>query len=274
MRIVVLVEDTSDNSMLPQEHGLSLYIETDRHRLLFDMGATGLFLDNATKLGIDLTQIDLAILSHGHYDHGGGLPSFIKRNPKIKIYCHKEAFSRFYSLRSDHQMHEIGIERSLMDDDRITLITTPYTIDSELELFSVKNFLYPQPEGNQFLYRQDGNQTLLDDFRHEQHLVIKDHRHMTLVVGCAHQGILNILECFKKRYREYPQIVLGGFHLTSHGLGKVESYENLSRLATALLATHSHFFTFHCTGSKAYQTLKEMMGDSINYLSTGQELKM
>ena len=78
MKVQVLLENTSLSEALKAEHGLSLYIETGKHKILFDMGQTDAFADNAEKMGIDLSQVDFAILSHGHYDHGGGLKYFME----------------------------------------------------------------------------------------------------------------------------------------------------------------------------------------------------
>ena len=76
MKIVTLMEDTPGKQQCYFEHGLSLYIETRKHRLLFDTGASQKTIENAVKMGIDLTKIDTVIISHGHYDHAGGLLDF------------------------------------------------------------------------------------------------------------------------------------------------------------------------------------------------------
>ena len=87
MRIQTLIEDTSgSNTELVCEHGLSFYLETALHKVLFDLGASGGFLKNARALRIDLTQVDTVILSHGHNDHGGGLREFLSVNNKAKVY--------------------------------------------------------------------------------------------------------------------------------------------------------------------------------------------
>ena len=91
MKIVALMEDTKGNELCMYEHGLSLYIETQKHHLLFDTGASEKTIKNAQQLGIDLRQVDTVILSHGHYDHAGGIIPFSKINPSAKIWMQKKS---------------------------------------------------------------------------------------------------------------------------------------------------------------------------------------
>ena len=101
MKITSLVENTSTVGM-PVEHGLSLYIQLDNGRnILFDMGQRRLFAENAERLGLAIADIDMAIISHGHYDHGGGLRAFLEINDKAKVYIHNDAFQPHYSLKED-----------------------------------------------------------------------------------------------------------------------------------------------------------------------------
>ena len=99
MIVKVLAENTTSSEALGSEHGLSLYIETETHKILFDTGASGLFAENAEKMGVDLTRVDLAVISHGHYDHGGGLKTFLGINNRAKIYLHHMAFEPHYANR-------------------------------------------------------------------------------------------------------------------------------------------------------------------------------
>ena len=86
MKITALLENTASDCCMMTEHGLSLYIEAQGKKILFDMGQTDLFYKNALTLGIDLAEVDIAILSHGHYDHGGGLEKFLEINKKAPVY--------------------------------------------------------------------------------------------------------------------------------------------------------------------------------------------
>ena len=87
MKIIALLENTTKHANIGCEHGLSLYIDTGSHKILFDMGQSDLFYENAKKLGVDLSLVDIAIISHGHNDHGGGLKTFleIKGVEKVRV---------------------------------------------------------------------------------------------------------------------------------------------------------------------------------------------
>ena len=98
MKFKFLVENKTDNPGVKAEHGLSVYIEADDKKILFDAGATELITDNARAMGVDLAAVDLAVVSHGHYDHTGGFPAFCKVNSSAPIYIHKNAFRKSYGL--------------------------------------------------------------------------------------------------------------------------------------------------------------------------------
>ena len=92
IKISFLVENKTDNPGIIAEHGLSIYIETPERRILFDAGATDILAHNAERMGIDLAEADLAVVSHGHYDHTGGFPAFCRINERAPIYIHRDAF--------------------------------------------------------------------------------------------------------------------------------------------------------------------------------------
>ena len=97
MKITTLLDNRTHSEKLKTEHGLSLYIETDdNQKILYDTGQSDLFMDNAAELGVDLTEIDMVIISHGHYDHIGGLTAFLEANKTAKIYMNATLFDYEY----------------------------------------------------------------------------------------------------------------------------------------------------------------------------------
>jgi len=121
MKIITLAENTSVSEAFRSEHGLSLYIETETHKLLFDVGASSLFAENAEKLGIDLSEVDVLVISHGHYDHGGGLKKFLELNDKAAIYINRKAFENHYSKRDQGEAY-IGLDQELFFNNRFVFL--------------------------------------------------------------------------------------------------------------------------------------------------------
>ena len=112
MKIINLVENTPGAPGCGYEHGLSFYIETEKHKLLIDSGASDLFLHNAKILGVDLGKVDSMILSHGHYDHAGGVLAFSKLNPDALIYLKVTAGEDYYHLKENGEKY-IGIDKAI-----------------------------------------------------------------------------------------------------------------------------------------------------------------
>lgn len=265
MKITALVENTTSNNMFKTEHGLSLYIETKMHKVLFDTGASDLFLENAIKMNIDLKKVDIMILSHGHYDHSGGVKTFMKMNKKAKIYIHEDAFKKHFSKRED-EFVDIGID--FKRNTRMVITHDYYEIDNELFLFSKLGDCKLVPSNNKFLYM---DRLENDDFKHEQNLIIKEEKNV-LISGCAHNGIVNIVE----KANEYISInhVISGFHLYSSKNNKSESKENIDLIIKELQKYKAFYHTCHCTGLKPYEYLKLHMKEKIDYLSTGKSIKI
>lgn len=272
MIVKVLSENTTSSEKLGSEHGLSLYVETENHRLLFDTGASGLFAENAEKLGVDLTKVDLAVISHGHYDHGGGLKTFLGINSHAKIYLHQKAFEQHYANRPGGVKAYIGLDESLLTNERFVFCGGHYTIDEELELFSGAEAKRLVPSGNTDLFKKDGDAFVQDDFAHEQNLIICRDGKTLLIAGCAHNGIINIIDQFKVKKGFLPDYVIGGFHLYNHGTKQNEAPDIVDEIGNLLLETRAQYYTCHCTGIESYNRLKAVMGGNIDYISTGDQL--
>ncbi|MFW5838734.1 MAG: MBL fold metallo-hydrolase [Bacillota bacterium] len=269
MKIICLVENTAKDDRLLSEHGLSFYIETSHHRVLFDLGATGAIIDNAKTLGIDLTQVDTVVISHGHIDHGGGLLAFLNMNAHAKIYVHPEAFDNHFSQRNDAYV-SIGLDDSLMPHNQIVFTKNTTKIDEELLIFSDVQEETFKPIANQGLYkRSEKGNYQLDDFRHEQHLIVTDHNKHVLFTGCGHRGIINILNTAIYRKGIHPDIIIGGFHLSRRHGQVEEPVAVIKTIGTYLKETKSMFYTGHCTGVNPYHHLKKIMQEQLHYIQTG-----
>ena len=233
MKITSLLENTTKRENMQVEHGLSLYIETESHRILFDMGQTDLFYENSKVLGIDLSKVDVAILSHGHYDHGGGLRKFLEINSRAPVYIHNDAFLPHYNGREKY----IGLDTSLKEHQQIIFTGDEYRIDSFLTLFSCNDREKKHPTIPSGLNKKVGDIFIPDDFRHEQYLLVEEGGKKVLISGCSHKGILDITEWFS------PDVLIGGFHYS-----KLLLDETLAKAARSLASHHTVFYTCHCTG--------------------------
>ncbi|MFI3277513.1 MAG: MBL fold metallo-hydrolase [Rikenellaceae bacterium] len=262
VKIISLVENTSQCGCATA-HGLSLYIETSHHRLLFDVGGDETFIKNAELLGVDLSMVDAVIISHGHRDHGGALSMFLALNTKAKVYIQRQAFAPHFSHRPTG-IGDIGLDVSLKTHERVVLLDGDADIDDELILFKVSDNSECCSGANKTLY--EGSEP--DTFKHEQNLIIKGEVPI-LVMGCGHNGVVNIMN----RAREFsPKVCIGGFHLTNPSARKDEPLELIDRIIDKLRGfSHVEFYTCHCTGANVYNYMSTKM-DNIHYLSCGQTI--
>ncbi len=272
MNVKVLMENTALSSEFHSEHGLSLYIETENHKILFDMGKSPLFLENAKTMGVDLAAVDIAVLSHGHYDHGGGLPSFLKINKTAPIYIHEKAGEGHYARRKNDKIEEIGIEPALLKNPRVINTKGDWPIEKECLLFSTVEKQTLRSVSNDVLLEKQGGNFIKDSFGHEQSLLLTENGKTILFAGCAHRGIVNIMDRAMELVGGPPDIVIGGFHLSNPSAGQCEPLETIQGIAQYLNAFPTKYYTCHCTGLEAYEQLKSLMGKKIDYVSAGSQM--
>lgn len=271
MKIINLVEDTAGDNGCLYEHGLSFYVETEKHKLLVDSGATDMFLKNANVLGVDLTQVDMVVLSHGHYDHAGGILPFAAKNPNAKIYMKSSAGEDYYHLSLSEERY-IGIDKGILKLPQIVMVQKEKHIDNELFLFSDITGKRYLARSNSELKQKFGDHYIQDTFAHEQCLVITQGEHRILMSGCAHNGILNILDRYYEIFGTYPDVVISGFHMMKKSDYTEEEVDNIRQTAYELLKTKALFYTGHCTGQKAFEIMKEIMGEQLRSFHSGSYL--
>ena len=264
MKWTVLSDNRSSDSRLSTEHGLSILLTTEQHKILLDTGASDVFARNAEQLGIDLSDVDYVFISHGHSDHAGGLQHLLGQNQQAKIIVSPDAMSgKFFSKRGN--LHSITTEWPEIDDDRLILINQTCEVADGLHVIAHIPQIHPMPKGNHNLYVQDGHGDFIhDDFRHEQALYVDG----LLFTGCAHSGLENILAACP-----WPvHAVVGGFHL----LDGQEAEEELAAMAQRLKENYPEtlFFTSHCTGDHVFEVMKGVMGERLQSFRCGTTIEI
>lgn len=261
MKITALMENTAAEPDITCEHGLSLYIEACGKRILFDMGQSDAFAQNANYLGVDLSAVDAAILSHGHYDHGGGVLRFFEENAHAPLYVSELAFAQHYNGTEKY----IGLDPQIEKSGRLVRTgSEDVSLAPGLTIRKLDPAARTYPSYGQGLCVRCGETFTPDDFLHEQYFEIIEEGKRVLISGCSHRGILNIVHAFS------PDVLVGGLHFM-----KLDpAGEELSRMGQALKRTHTAYYTGHCTGLAQYEALKGMMGDQLHYLSAGDTIKL
>ncbi len=271
MKLVVISDNRSSHDAFESEHGLSVYVEINQYKYLLDTGASGLFICNAEKAGIDLSQVDYVFISHGHSDHLGGLDLFLKLNTKAKVVLSKNVFNQqLFSNRNGFR--EIGVSMDISKyPDRFIFVEDELAIGDEMHVFAVKSHSFSFPKGNQTLFKTQGAGIEPDDFNHEIVVALgKDD--LFVFTGCAHHGLLNMLATVAEKTGKNIRYVFGGFHLLdSTGLQYYEAEDEIREIARALQQQYpdTEFFTGHCTGDNACKILKESLQAQLDVFSTG-----
>lgn len=275
MRVITLFENRTVSREYKNKHGLSLYIETSKNKILFDTGTDDTFANNASKLGVKLEDIDIAVISHGHYDHGGGLEKFLNINSKAKIYVGKGAFDNHLVRLLGIVKYNIGLKKELNNNDRFVFVDEVITIDDELILFSNVKGNKLIPKGNDKLLKEySKNLIAKDNFDHEINLLVNENNKCSLFCGCAHKGIINIIERAKFIIGRNVDTVIGGFHLMGMNVKDSNTIDFLNELSTALENNNvDKYYTCHCTGKQAYNYLSQKICN-LSEIKTGMVIEV
>jgi len=282
MRVTTLIENrpSKTDSHLVAEWGLSLHITFSSHDILFDTGNSGSFVKNAELLSVNVSSIDTAVLSHHHFDHGGGLRRFLETNPNAQVHLGEPPGGECFARPRPFMKKYVGLDKALMTDypDRFKTVSKPTEILTDVFVFPHISGPYPKPAGNKrLLVRRDGK-LIPDDFTHEIVMAIQENNQLIIFTGCSHNGVLNMVDTVAREFKGVPiKAVIGGFHLVASPpfnfmAGSKHEVEDLAK--KLLDYPIDRIYTGHCTGTRAFAVLKAVMGEQITDLETGSHFEV
>jgi len=271
--ITPLVDNSAVEGFL-SEHGLAFWIEYSGKRILFDTGQSGIFIQNAKKLGIDLSETNAIVISHGHYDHTGGLARVLDIAPEAVVYLHPAALKAKFNLK-DGKSKAIGmpeatekIIRSMADNGKVVWTESPVEVcpgvfaTGQIPRIAEPNYV----SGDFFL---DSNCRQPDIMPDDQSLFFDSPDGLVVVLGCAHSGLANILSYIEKLSGEkYFFAVTGGTHLLN------ASSEQIA-LAIELFRKYDvrRIGLAHCTGDNAVRQFSQALPDRCFVCSAGTKIE-
>lgn len=264
MRVTCVIDDAvGQDSPFRGEHGLAFLIEVGDRRVLFDTGQSGTtLLHNLKLLDVDPVTIDAVAISHGHYDHTGGLPALVELlRPRIPLYAHSDLGRERYDLR-DGRAKSVGLpydqeelaarlalELSIVPQGIVPGVWTTGEISQR-----------PEPLGSSAHHRMRHGDTLVTDaYRDDMSLVLQLDGHLLLLCGCCHAGLLNTLAHVQRTFERPIAAIAGGLHLVN------ASQADLSRIGAVLAAMPElrRVYPSHCTGKAAVEALTRTLGPDI-----------
>ena len=255
IRIRTLVNNLMLEPMI-DEHGLSLWIEYAGKNILFDTGQSGILISNAEKLGIDLAKTDMIILSHGHYDHTGGLEKVLKIADKAKIHLHPQAYKTRYSCHPDKPVRNISMPAATIEllkklHNRVIHIESCQPVYNNMCITgAIPRLTDFEDTGGPFYLdpRKQAKDLIEDDLA----MFIQTEQGLVVIVGCAHSGIINTLNyILSNTSQDSIHTVIGGMHLSK------ASDDRINQTIAALNNLNiQKLYPMHCTGQESAEKIK------------------
>jgi 7,8-dihydropterin-6-yl-methyl-4-(beta-D-ribofuranosyl)aminobenzene 5'-phosphate synthase len=269
LSLTILIDDTPGKAPLLSEHGFALWIEAGDTRILFDTGQTDAFIRNAEVLGIDLGTIDALVLSHGHYDHTGGVAELLRRIPDVPVFCHPGIFVPRYSHHHDDTVKAVGIDKTSAHAlhgviDHIRWVSAPREVVAGVHLTGpVPRKTSFEDVGGAFSLDPQGRQP--DPIEDDLSLWVETTKGIVIVTGCCHAGLVNTMEHVGVLTGDTPvHTIIGGFHLIH------ASTERIDATTDYLSVTgFKRLIPCHCTGWHAVSELNKRFGHAVTRGETG-----
>ncbi len=266
---ITIIVDNKEADGIRGEWGLSILVEYGERKILLDAGASDLFLENMKKLDIDVNDIDYAVLSHAHYDHANGLPSFLDKNKKAKLFLRESTAEDCYAKKGMIRKY-IGIPHRMLIDhsDRIEMVSGDYEITDGVWLIPHKTANLHTIGEREMMYRKMPDGWKPDDFSHEQSLVLDTEKGILILNSCSHGGAANIINEVKSTFPDKKVYgLIGGFHLFNKKDDEIREFAEKVRDTGV-----EYICTGHCTKDRAFNILKEELGDMADQMKTGYQI--
>jgi len=265
MIITTLIENLVYGKELVSENGLSFLLETEETKILIDTGQSGNFTVNARSLGINISEIDFLVLTHGHYDHTGGVKDFLAKNSHAKVVAKPLTFQPKFKGKT-----YIGFPREIkIPKDRLVFPKNFMELTNGVFLgTTVKSFFDIDNHKNGFEVIQ-GNNLIPDNFDDELFVCIKMKDKISIISSCSHNGITNIIETAKHKFNLPVSTVIGGFHIKnapSHVIDHIIKYFNENNIENVGVS--------HCTGVENYPGFKTGCTGNVFYNFTGNRIQI
>ena len=269
MKAKIIVDNIPDGAVCG-EWGLCVYIEYRDKKILLDAGASGLFADNAEAYGIDLAEVDLAVLSHAHYDHANGMEQFFRINSKADFYLRETAGENCYAKKYFFHKY-IGLPRGILEKyrDRIRFVSGDHALCDGAYLIPHKTPGLERVGKREKMFVRRGRVWLPDSFSHEQSLVFDTEQGLVIFNSCSHGGAGAIIREVRDTFPDKQVYALvGGLHLFN------KSEQELREFAASLRESGvRRVYTGHCTGKRAYELLRSELGDVMHQFHVGLSME-
>ena len=270
--VITLIENSVFRSQLKAEHGLSLLFNINDEMILFDTGQSFSFIENAKVLNFNLSNVKKLVFSHNHYDHAGGIEQFLEINSELDIYIGKDFFVQKFS-KSTGELRKISVDKSrfaLSRQGQTHFVDSFVQLSDSIFLLNVSSFKKKHSLNNRGLFYQPDKTVVPDIFEDELVFLFIDDEKINIFTGCAHNGIIFILEAVVERFPKMKiATIMGGFHLVN---------KNKSQLKEVALKFNEfdieRVVVQHCSGLDAFAYFKSNLNCEVEYGFTGTQFNL